>query len=485
MMVCAILQYMKKSCLILLCVFLCGSSLSVFSDDLGVFAVNPPAPSRHVAVRGLMATGYSILSNVLLMSFNIAVYNLSGGEMFTWATPNAASIRRNLTGPWQWEDDNGFFVNQIGHPYQGSMYFVAGRVNEFGFYQSVLFSVIGSATWEIFFENHVASINDFITTVPASMSMGEMLYRLYAEAIHAGVPGPVAFFINPMAGFHRLVTGWQPPDYGRNLHRVRFHLAPGFARTRYTLPDYDEDLFSFRGFYGELGVRIIYGDPFVSRGRVPFSHFDLNASFGLDIGNFVNFRIASDGYLFSFSPLDTDTQRMTTGLSLHMDTVSIGRLDNFSLEEESATINQYSNALNWTVKYQRLFSNSVTLETKFHLGVTFFGASVFFCPERAEDLKNYGAGFNGKLFFNLDHPRLGRLETSAFAYNIWSFPGTSDISGGMVYWLFADAAYFFPVTERFSVGLSYSFALEHGIFNNFPNTWKHHNAVRLLAAWNF
>jgi len=419
------------------------------------------------------------------MGFNISVYHLSGGEIFYWATPSASSIRRNLTGPWQWESYDGFFVNQIGHPYQGSMYFTAGRVNEFGFYQSLIFSAFGSATWEVFFENPVASINDFITTVPSSVSLGEILYRLYAQAIHAGVPAPAAFFINPMAGFHRAVTGWQPPDYGRNIHRLRFHAGSGHGRTNSSLESLNEDFFSFRGFFGEVGLRVIYGNPFISRGRVPFNHFDFDVSLGLDIGNFVDFRMVSDGYLFSFQPVYSDTRRMTTGLSLHMDAISTGRLDNFDMEHQSATVNMYSNALNWTLKHQRLFTNGVSFETKFHAGFTFFGASVFFSPERDSELKNYGAGLNSKLFFNLEHPRLGRLETSVFVYGQRSFNAISHVPRGTVYWLFADAAYFFPITERMSVGLTWSYALEHGVFSDVPNTLKNHNAFRLLAAWNF
>ena len=476
---------MKKPYLILLCVLLWGvPKVNVFAHDGCVFAVNPPAPQRHAAVRGLIASGQTILSNAVLMGFNIAVYNFSGGEIFDWATPNRRSIWRNLTGPWQWEEIDGFFVNHLGHPYQGSVYFSAGRVNEFSFYQSIIFSLLGSATWEIFFENPVASINDFFTTVPSSVSLGEILYRLYLQAHHAGVPAAITFLINPMAGFHRLVTGWEPPDYGRNIYRLRYHVGMAHARTDYSLVGVDDDFFSFRGFQGEVGVRVIYGHPFLTAGRVPFRHFDFAVTFGLDIGNFVDFRIVSDGYLFSFSPFLPYPHRLSTGLSLHMDAITTGRFDNFNLERTSATINMFSNALNWTVKYQRLFNN-VTMETKLHAGLTFFGASVLFSPDRQEELKNYGAGLNAKLFFNLEHRRLGRLETSVFAYHFWSFPGTSDLDSGRVYWLFADVAYFFPITGRMSLGVSYSFALERGIFSNFPDARKHHNAAKFFVAWNF
>jgi hypothetical protein len=258
-----------------------------------------------------------------------------------------------------------------------------------------------------------------------------------------------------------------------------------YARTTYSLVGSEEDLFSFQGLHGTVGLRVIYGNPFITQSRAPFSHFDFAASLGLDIGNFVDFRMISDGYLFSFSPIYSDIHRMSSGLSLHMDTISTGRFDNFELEHASATINMYSNALNWTVKYQRFLPNNFTFETMLHAGFTFFGASVFFSPERNEELKAYGAGFNSKLFFNLEHSRFGRLETSVFAYHFWSFPGTSDISRGRMYWLFADIAYFFPITERMSIGASGSFALERADFSNLPNPRKQHRAANLMLAWNF
>ena len=41
---------------------------------------------------------------------------------------NPHSIKRNLTHRWWWDTDD-FASNQFGHPYQGSLYFNAGRAN--------------------------------------------------------------------------------------------------------------------------------------------------------------------------------------------------------------------------------------------------------------------------------------------------------------------------------------------------------------------
>ena len=429
--------------------------------------------SRRVFIAG----GQTLLSNFVLMSFNTVINNLTG--TFPWATPSLDSMIENLTHPWKWDTD-GFLVNQMGHPYQGGTYFTAGRVNAFGFYQSLFFSTFGSLTWEAFFERQRSSINDVWTTVPGAASMGEILYRLYAQAINAGVPPAFAFFVNPMAGFHRLVTGWEPPDYGISLYRFRTGLGVSHAHSR-SSSDSRERLRPFEGPVFDAALSVIYGNPFAQESRVPFNHFDLALAFGLNPGNYMDFRIFTDGYLFSFMPLYSDRNKMSTGLSLHLDAVSLGRPEGIY----AATINMYSNALNWTLKYQHEFAGGSNVQVKFHAGFTFFGASRFYCPHSLSDYNNFGGGLNGKLFLNLNHRRLGSLEMSVSGYTMWSYPVASAIARGTVFWLFNDIAYLFPITNRMSLGLAHSFALERGVFDNIPDIEKTNRAARVFMAWNF
>ena len=427
--------------------------------------------------RVFIAGGQTLLSNFVLMSFNTVVNNLTG--TFPWATPSLASIHENLTHPWKWDDD-GFLVNQMGHPYQGGTYFTAGRVNAFCFYQSFFFSTFGSLTSEAFFERQRSSINDVWTTVPGAASIGEILYRLYARAINAGTPPAFAFFINPMAGFHRLVSCWEPPDYGTVLYRFRTGIGMSYAQSR-SSSDSLGRLRSFSGPALDVGLSVIYGNPFEQESRVPFKHFDLALAFGLNPGSYMDFRIFTDGYLFSFLPVYSCRNKMSTGLSLHLDAVSTGRPEGIY----AATINMYSNALNWTIKYQHLFPAGSNIQVKFHAGFTFFGASRFYCPESLSDYNNFGGGLNGKLFFNLNHRRFGSLEMSVFAYTMWSYPVASAIARGTVFWLFNDITYFLPITDRMSLGLTHSFALERGVFDKIPNIEKTVRAARVFMAWNF
>ena len=428
---------------------------------------------------GLIAAGETLFGNLVLMSYNVIALRAE-----TWAVPNYDSIYGNFHSDWDWERGDGYIVNQFGHPVQGSVYFNAGRVNGFTFYESIFFNVFGSFTWEAFGEAGHASMNDFITTATAPISIGEMLYRLYIEACTAGVPSLLAALFNPVAGFHRLVTDWEPPDYGKRIYQFQAFLGTGFANTKYATSknNYFPDAFSFFGIFTELGISIIYGNPFLQESRTPYDHFELDFSMGLNPGSYLNLTFLSDGYLVSFCPLDTDNNMMSTGLSLHLDFRSRGEMaGNYT------TIDQYSNALDWSVKYQHLFSEDFSFQLKFHAGFTLMGVSVYYSPQNNDHHNNnYGIGINEKCAIILDHKKLGKLDMSVYHYLIWSFqnPGINDNSKGNVNWLFADITYSHFITKRISLGITGSFAWEWGLYSDFPDTRKSNREVKVFAAWN-
>jgi hypothetical protein len=462
---------------VLLCLLLLAVKTPyIFSQD-SAWDVPEPRTFGKAVVPALIGGGEILLQNSLFMIAN----HLYG---FPWALPNAKSVRRNLTEAWIWEDTDGFIVNQLGHPFQGSLYFTAARVNGFGFYQNIFFSAFGSATWESLFESNDASINDFITTVSGSLATGEMLYRLYVEACAAGIPPILAFVVNPMAGLHRVWTGWTPPPAERNLYEFQIYLGGGLAQTHSSITEDEEGFFSFRGPFAEAGFSVVYGNPFEQDTLVPYRHFELAMSYGMNFGKYHDIRVISDGYLFSFSPVYTSRNRMSTGLTLHMDFISQGR---FHMHD--SIIDQYSSALNWTVKHQHLFSENTSMQIKAHAGFTFMGVSQYFSPiadagTYKHELKNYGGGLNSKLILILENSKFGRIDANLFLYGLWTYPGTTAFSKGSVYWLFTDITYSRHITQHFSLGVTGSLARERGSFSDFPDTNKKNDKVKLFAAWN-
>ena len=119
----------------------------------------------------------------------------------------------NLRYGFEW-DDNAFAVNQIGHPYQGSNYFNAGRSNGLSFWESAPLAALGSATWEYFGETHKPSVNDLINTTVGGIALGEMLHRtgwLIRDPTKTGKTRLwseiVATALDPITGLNRFLSG--------------------------------------------------------------------------------------------------------------------------------------------------------------------------------------------------------------------------------------------------------------------------------------
>src|SRR5688572_2581157 len=87
------------------------------------------------------------------------------------------TVRRNLRSSWV-EDRDPFAVNQIGHPYQGSMYHTFARSAGLGYWESAAYTFLGSAFWEIAGETTPPSRNDQITTGIGGSFLGEALFRM-------------------------------------------------------------------------------------------------------------------------------------------------------------------------------------------------------------------------------------------------------------------------------------------------------------------
>jgi hypothetical protein len=314
--------------------------------------------------------------------------------------------------------------------------------------------------------------------------MGEMMYRLYLEACEAGAHPLAAALVNPMAGFHWLVTDWQPPKYGRRLKQLRTFIGSGYAETNYaTSADWNQNVFSFQGAMAELGVSVIYGDPFIQSSRVPYDHFEVDFSGSVSPAGYMNLRFVSHGYLLSACLVDEEKDMTSLGLSLHFDYTTQGEMIlNYS------TIDQYSYALDLSIKYQHLFSENFSFQIKTHAGITLMGVSTYYSHLRDDhNINNYGFGFNEKCNIIFDHKKLGKLDMRIMHYIIWSFQnsGINDPSDGNVNWLFTDFTYSYPFTKHISAGLACSLAWEWGKYGGYPSTRKTNREYKLFVAYNW
>ena len=144
-----------------------------------------PFPASENESRYAAAAAEIFGSNIIINAFDRFVIGAD------YARTDFSSIERNLSSPWEFDHD-GFSVNEIAHPYHGSLYFAAGRSNGLGFWGSALGTALGSATWELFGETEAPSINDIVSTTMGGAVLGEMFHRLYEKADRGGSMLPMS-----------------------------------------------------------------------------------------------------------------------------------------------------------------------------------------------------------------------------------------------------------------------------------------------------
>jgi hypothetical protein len=124
---------------------------------------------------------------------------------------NLSTIRRNLHSSWV-VDRDPFEVNQLGHPYQGSMYHAFARSAGLNYWESLGYAFAGSALWEIAGESSLPSRNDQINTGIGGSFLGEILFRLANLTLSHDSLSPfwretAAGLISPSTAFNRLAFG--------------------------------------------------------------------------------------------------------------------------------------------------------------------------------------------------------------------------------------------------------------------------------------
>ena len=123
----------------------------------------------------------------------------------------ARTVRRNLRSSWV-VDRDPFTVNQLGHPYQGSMYHGFARASGLNYWEAFAYTFAGSAFWEIAGETTPPSRNDQINTGIGGSFLGEALFRmanlvLEQESLAPWMREVSAALISPPTGFNRLAFG--------------------------------------------------------------------------------------------------------------------------------------------------------------------------------------------------------------------------------------------------------------------------------------
>ena len=176
----------------------------------------------------------------LLNQFDRYIYEPDGEFDTDWD-----SIEDNLHRGWV-VDRDGFAVNQVGHPYQGSMVHGFARSAGLDYWHALVYDAFGSALWEIAGETSPPSLNDQITTTFGGSFLGEALFRMASLILeHAsGEPGCwreiSATAVSPATGFNRLAFANRFDGIFPSRDAPVFLRAGAGVRDNTSLTDFEE-----------------------------------------------------------------------------------------------------------------------------------------------------------------------------------------------------------------------------------------------------
>ena len=343
------------------------------------------------------------------------------------------TVKENFKHGFEWDNDH-LSTNIFAHPYNGSMYYNAGRSNGFNFWQSSLFAIGGSAMWEMFMEKEYPSTNDIIATPIGGTAIGEVFYRTSDLVLDDRSWGGerlgrevAAFVISPMRGFTRIVTGraWERrPTSGRRFGTPPVRLS--FSLGSRMLLFHDGRNYSKAGLTGRVNIE--YGNKFSGHTRYPYDYFTLLVDLDVMKTQPVLSRLEIKGRLLSKEIFDSKSGHVSVGLYQHfdfMDSDTISDSGNNHLQEclvpyklgipaslGGGTVARYTHDAQWQV------------EGFAHVNAVFLGGILTDFYRNYHRNYNWGSGFSLKGGFHWFNHALGlNAGANARFYRIYTLKG--------------------------------------------------------------
>ncbi|MDE6290154.1 MAG: DUF3943 domain-containing protein, partial [Muribaculaceae bacterium] len=246
-------------------------------------------------------------------------YALEGHYAYiSWET-----IKDNFKHGFEWDNDH-LNTNMFAHPYNGSLFYNAGRSNGFNYWQSELFAIGGSAMWELFMECEYPSTNDIIATPIGGAALGEVFYRASDLVLNDRATGGerigrevAAFILDPMRGITRIVSGqaWKKrASSGRRFGLPPISIEASLGARMLTM--IETSGFSI-GPAAEINIE--YGDRFEETTKIPYDYFSFNIELQALKTQPLLSRIEIMGRLLSKEIMDEENINLNIGLYQHFD----------------------------------------------------------------------------------------------------------------------------------------------------------------------
>ncbi len=409
-----------------------------------------------------LAIGEAIASDLILLGINRYVRNASYAYI-TWD-----SMYENLTNPWVWDQDE-FSVNQIGHPYQGSVYFIAGRANNLTYWESYVPTVIGSVFWEIFMETEKPSINDFIVTTYGGAAVGEMLHRLFLESEKNS--SWLSLALSPMGSLNVAITGKPSMQVNEKIESLTLGFSLG-------------SLVSFREIENELeyqevedipitlgaNIGLVYGKAYGHETKTPYSHFELQSSIDWN-RTYYSASLFSNGLLWSVAPPWNEKNADTTfGISQHYDMVI------------SDDLWYNANSIGATIKQRVYLPRETLMHWSLHVNWLILGATEYYYfiseeigkPSTGEERRDYdlSTGENIKFYISVGNKKLGTFSFWSILNGMHTIAGTVPENGSPGFSIISFTGFSYEhllKDERYALGISTTLYQKTGFYTQANN----------------
>lgn len=375
----------------------------IINDSLWVDEGIVPSKKKNF----LRAAGETFGMNMGLWAFDR--YILKGH----YAYISFESIKENFRHGFEWDNDH-LNTNMFAHPYNGSLFFNAGRSNGFNFWQSELFAIGGSAMWELFMEREYPSTNDIIATPVGGAALGEVFYRTSDLILDERTSGCerfgrefASFLVSPMRGITRLITGqaWKRSLVsGKEFSNVPFDVGLSLG-TRILF--YHDDIGITRAG-ASARINLEYGDPFDGDSKIPYEYFSCLAEFNVMESQPLLSRVEIIGRLLSKELISTRKCDLSIGLYQHFDFFDSDTISQHTPTVIEPCVVPYKLGTPASVGIGSMFSyhnNGVKLNASAHLNGVLLGGILSDYYRYYHRNYNWASGFSMKLgvdgfFFN-------------------------------------------------------------------------------------
>lgn len=383
----------------------------------------------------------------------------------SWAKISIQSFRNNIEHGWVIDED-GFDVNQFGHPYQGSLVFTAARAQGLNFWQSIPYPILSSFIWEIGLEIEYPSINDMITTPLSGITYGEITHRLSLLILseNPGAGGEfLAFLVNPSLGLNRLFGN---DNRRQSLIGKDYDGGISLGGGEFLL---DKESLLFPQQF--LRFHILYGNPFDNGLKEPFDYFTFVGIVNFGQRELVH-EIYSSGLLKHLRTMNRPNYSRMTGIFKNYDYMNH---DDFKVSSTSIGIGMIQSFL---------CASGISLYNEIASSFIILGSAGDTSDEESYPRDYlYGPGMSGKLVFVLENKQRWKVYLRLKRYLIYNYEDLTLSKYENVNLL--KTGFQIHTWNSISLGGEYSVAMRQSVGNITLNDFQKNSIFRLYLIYNF